>query len=500
MTIPRTTYVLDTSVIATDVDTIYEFARNPADKVCIADVVLEECDRLKRRTDQTGINVRRFYTKVMCLSGQETGDREGVVERGDLMSGVHLGIKQKGASGVTYRQGGALFLYADYHQQDVKLRFEPDLGKNDISLIKACIAYKAKHPDEEVVFVSGDKNLVTTARANGVTAVHRENPGLDTLYKGHRFVESPEMLARLLSQANKKDHKKRRLSISEIHEEWAHRLLGNEYVLFVDQANAQKIADGKCIDHQLIYRYDPIERALRGIEYDRREIAGTGPLNTEQVLAFDSLLSENIRLTLLLGSAGAGKTYLALLMALHQVIESRRQRLSDAKVYITKRDTPAGGERKGFLPGELDDKVLHEYAGIITNWPHIVMGLGGREYSLGLTFEDALRQKEFVEIVPFGDLRGASFSPHSVVLVEEIQNLEPDNLRLLISRIGKGKIFITGDMRQTDNPDVWDDYNGAKVLLERIIKTRRPEYQQLLSVVSLPHCERSDLASWANTL
>jgi len=490
-------FFLDTNVLIDNPDSIYELGRNPRNKVVLTDIVLGELDVLKQK-DFASVYARRVSAKLMRLSNQEQGDHEGVIERGNLMEGVRLGIKIREAGKIRYELGGKLVLYSAPQGRQSELRFAPNLGQSDLSLIRACLAYAGKHKDEDVILVTGDKYLVTTARANGLRAEHRENENLSTdkLYKGYELVRDETLLGRLIGVARR--HQDRHLPIAGIDAAWAQGLVGNQYIIFVDDASSLAVRNGKRVNTERIFRYDPVARELRGIAYTfQHPMEGVQPQNMEQTLALDAMLSDEIKLNVLLGIAGGGKTYLALAVALYKTLENRRNN-PEAKIYLTKRDVTVGGEEYGFLPGELESKVVNQYHAIAMNWQKLVMLMGRRSTTLGLTLREAMSgQNPIIEIIPFGFLRGVTFGQHDILLVEEIQNIEPRGMKPILTRVGGGEVYCTGDIYQPDNIHVRVDYNGANYTIDRIVKTRQPRMQRLLSAITMTHCERSEFAEWA---
>lgn len=494
-------YVLDTNVVVDDPDAIYGYGKREQDLVVLPDIVLSELDRLKRE-DHTSANARRVSAKLMRLSDQEPEEHAGVIDRGDLMKGVRLGIKERDAAGVvSYRRGGTLQLYSGYRKETPRLEFAPELGKDDLDIVRACLKLQAENDGKKVVLITGDKNLVITARANSLHAEHREGENLstDNLYSGYELVNNPILFATLSGLQGA--HKDKFFPIARVDEEWVASLVGNQYLIFTDEGIAKKIADGKPIDTRVIYRYDPVARGLRGIAYDFKHSFDKGELqaqNMQQMLSLDSLLSDEIRLTMLLGVAGGGKTFLALAAALYK-IRRHRSEAGDptAKIYIVRRDEPMAGENMGFLPGGEIDKLGPKNDSIASNWQKLTMMMGISE-SYGLTLDEALRDpNSVIGLKYFGNMRGTSFGTNDIVIVEEAQNFHPREMQSLITRIGEGEIYLTGDVYQVDNPRVRPEFNGANFLVDRIVKTRdNPDLSRILSTVTMRICERSKLATW----
>ncbi|MBI4371644.1 MAG: PhoH family protein [Elusimicrobia bacterium] len=141
-------------------------------------------------------------------------------------------------------------------------------------------------------------------------------------------------------------------------------------------------------------------------------------------------------LTFGVGPAGTGKTYLAVACAL-RALESRRA----AKVILS-RPVMEAGERLGFLPGDLIEKVN----------PYL-RPLYDAFYSLlGPERFRSWRDDEVVEIVPLAYMRGRTFEDAFMIL-DEAQNTTPEQMKMFLTRMGPGsKAVVTGDLTQSDLP------------------------------------------------
>lgn len=137
------------------------------------------------------------------------------------------------------------------------------------------------------------------------------------------------------------------------------------------------------------------------------------------------------------GSAGTGKTFVAASYAAQQLYNRNIQKI------ILTRPNVETGRGLGFLPGTLEEKYapyLEPFDSVFTR----CLGKGFYEY--------CLKNKD-IEPKPLGFMRGATFD-NSIVLLDEAQNATRDEIKMLLTRIGKNcKIIISGDIDQTDIPD-----------------------------------------------
>ena len=137
------------------------------------------------------------------------------------------------------------------------------------------------------------------------------------------------------------------------------------------------------------------------------------------------------------GSAGTGKTYIAATYAAQELFHKRIHKI------ILTRPNVETGRGLGFLPGTLEEKYapyLEPFDSIFTR----TLGKGFYEY--------ALKSKD-IEPKPLGFMRGTTFDD-CIVLLDEAQNATKDEMKMLLSRIGKNcKMIISGDVDQADIPD-----------------------------------------------
>lgn len=141
-----------------------------------------------------------------------------------------------------------------------------------------------------------------------------------------------------------------------------------------------------------------------------------------------------------IGPAGTGKTYLAMAMAVRALMEKRVKRI------ILTRPAVEAGERLGFLPGDLAEKV-NPYLRPLYDALHDMMDVEKAE---------ALIERKVVEVAPLAFMRGRTLND-SWVILDEAQNSTVEQMRMFLTRLGFGsKAVVTGDVTQTDLP------NGTK--------------------------------------
>jgi phosphate starvation-inducible protein PhoH and related proteins len=163
----------------------------------------------------------------------------------------------------------------------------------------------------------------------------------------------------------------------------------------------------------------------------RSDLVGRTP---NQQLYLRNILSHDI--TFGIGPAGTGKTFLAVACAVDALERSSVQRI------ILTRPAVEAGERLGFLPGDLAQKV-DPYLRPLYDALYELMGLD----KVTRAFEKGL-----IEVAPLAFMRGRTLS-HAFVILDEAQNTTPEQMKMFLTRIGFGsKCVVTGDVSQIDLP------------------------------------------------
>ena len=145
----------------------------------------------------------------------------------------------------------------------------------------------------------------------------------------------------------------------------------------------------------------------------------------------------NNTITLGVGPAGTGKTYLAVAMAV-QAFKSKEV----SRIILT-RPAVEAGEKLGFLPGDMQDKVDPYLRPLYDS----LFDLLGAE-----TFQK-LFEKQIIEVAPLAYMRGRTLEDAFIIL-DEAQNTTPEQMKMFLTRMGVGsKVVVTGDITQIDLPE-----------------------------------------------
>ena len=137
------------------------------------------------------------------------------------------------------------------------------------------------------------------------------------------------------------------------------------------------------------------------------------------------------------GPAGTGKTYLSIALAVKALKEKAARKI------ILSRPAVEAGEKLGFLPGDMKDKID----------PYLQPLYDALEDMLPQVKLQDMMEKRVIQIAPLAFMRGRTLSD-AVVILDEAQNTTPAQLRMFLTRMGRGtKMIITGDMTQIDLPN-----------------------------------------------
>ena len=196
------------------------------------------------------------------------------------------------------------------------------------------------------------------------------------------------------------------------------------------------------------------------------------PRNTAQETYVDALMDK--RMVFAVGPAGTGKTLLAVLRAIQAL---RAQEIT--KIIIT-RPAVSVDEKHGFLPGDLNAKM--------EPWTRPIFDVFEEYY--GLLETKKMLEDGIIEIAPLGFMRGRTFK-YAYVIADEMQNATPDQMKMLLTRIGEGSsMVLTGDLKQHDRGF---EKNGLKDFLERFTANRKAT--MAVCTFGVQHIERDPLVA-----
>jgi phosphate starvation-inducible PhoH-like protein len=171
------------------------------------------------------------------------------------------------------------------------------------------------------------------------------------------------------------------------------------------------------------------EQAVPQLKTRRNDLRGRTP---HQVQYIKAILEHDV--TFGVGPAGTGKTYLAVACAVDALERDAVKRI------VLTRPAVEAGERLGFLPGDLAQKVD----------PYLRPLYDALYDLLGFERTQKMYEKQMIEIAPLAYMRGRTLN-HSFVILDEAQNTTPEQMKMFLTRIGFGsKAVVTGDVTQID--------------------------------------------------
>ncbi len=462
MTHGKRIYVLDTNVLMHDPTALFRFEEHD---VFIPMTVLEELDAAKKGTSETSRNARqvsRFLNELLvAANGQDI--EEGI----ELRQPHGVQLKRRPKAGRLYFQTRTGTPPAGSARRTLP----------DNLILAAVVDLRERRAREPVVLVSKDINLRIKAKIHGITAEDYENDrALDDfslLYTG--LAELPADFwerhgeLRSWSERGRTYYEVRRRKNEDWHPNQSLYLPGEDEVeLRVLRLDGQKAV------LQIVEDYRSGSHTVWGIQ----------ARNREQNFALNALMDPEIDFVTLLGTAGTGKTLLALAAGLAQVMDQQRYR----EIIMT-RATVSVGEDIGFLPGTEEEKMTPWMGALTDNLEVLTDPQEGGAWGRAAT-NDLLASR--IKIRSMNFMRGRTFLSRYVI-IDEAQNLTPKQMKTLVTRAGPGsKLVCLGNVEQIDTPYLTETTSGLTYAVDRFKDWEHSAH------VTLRRGERSRLADFAS--
>lgn len=477
-------YLLDTNVLIHDPHSLQNFADA---RVVIPITVLEELDNFKGESSDRGRNAREVIRTLDQLRN-----------KGPLREGVTL--DNGGVVQIVFARHAVL--HRDGTNAEEQVLSASTSGDNKI----LGIALALKEQGFNVQFISKDINARVKADVLGISAQDylRGQVTAKDVYKG--WIEVPVQSVQLKQDIPQE--------LNELVDQG--KLAPNQFVVLTARTNQYQYR---------VFRYLG-DKKFKDVHAPELRWS-VEPKNILQLMALDLLLDPAVQLVCLLGPAGTGKTFLALLAGLHQVLVQDLY----AKLLVSRPVIPLGPDI-GYLPGDIQEKLhiwmqpiydnvdllVHSAALNSSQYgdhgerqePHYASDRGGREERLsrrkrqayqdrhekphGLRSLDDLVRSGKISLEAITYMRGRSI-PYQYILIDEVQNLTPHEVKTLVSRVGQGsKIVLAGDPFQIDSPYLDFSSNGL------VVSSTKLKGQALFGTIFLESSERSELSRLAAEL
>ena len=459
-------YVLDTNVLMHDPTALFKFEEHD---VYLPMQVIEELDNGKKGTSEASRNARQVSRFINELIEAQGADR------------IASGLKLERPGGLQLRGAGSSGV----------LRFQTTVPKEDKTsfgavapdnrILGAILALRAEDgADLPVVFVSKDINLRIKAAIAGIASEDYENDrALDDfslLYTGatalpEDFWQRHGKDLKSWTDKGRTYYELRRGDDDDWHP--------NQYLYLPgDEESEFRVAsvDGDRAVLQIVDDYRSHQHAVWGIT----------ARNREQNFALNALMDPEIDFVTLLGTAGTGKTLLALAAGLAQTMDAQRYR----EIIMT-RATISVGEDIGFLPGTEEEKMT-PWMGALTDNLEVLLPSSSKEGgSWGRAATNDLLASR-IKIRSMNFMRGRTLLDRWLIL-DEAQNLTPKQMKTLVTRAGPGtKIVCLGNVEQIDTPYLTETTSGLTYAVDRFKHWAHSAH------ITLRRGERSRLADYAS--
>ncbi len=455
-------FVLDTNVLMHDPMSLFRFEEHD---IYLPMIVLEELDSNKKGMSEVARNARQASRTLDSLAAHG-GD--------DITRGLPLAaLGNRDVSGMLFFQTEPL---------SNTLPTGLPQGKADNQILGVVQALRERYTDREVALVSKDINMRIKARALGLAAED---------YQNDKALDDDELLY-TGSLALPPDFWTRQSKTVESWQQGGHtfyRISGP----IVDQMTINQFVYFEAAGEPPLYaRVTEVRgktatlKTLKDYNHLKNAVWGVTSRNREQNFALNLLMDPEVDFVTLAGTAGTGKTLMALAAGLTQVLDERRY----TEIIMT-RATVSVGEDIGFLPGTEEEKMGPWMGALDDNLEFLAKGDGGNAGEWGRAATNELIRSR-IKVKSMNFMRGRTFM-NKYVIIDEAQNLTPKQMKTLITRAGPGtKIICMGNLAQIDTPYLTEGSSGLTYAVDRFKGWPHGGH------ITLARGERSRLADFAS--
>ena len=458
---PAKLFVLDTNVLLHDPMCLFRFEEHD---IFLPMIVLEELDGHKKGMTEVARNARQTSRTLDALAGHQGSD---------ITAGLPLNATGHRTA------GGKLFFQTQLLTYTLPTSLPQ--GKADNQILGVVESLRQQHSPREVVLVSKDINMRVKARALGLATDDYQNDKTledgDLLYAG-ALALPPDFWTTHGSTVE--SWQQGANTFYRITGPIVPQLLINQFVYF--EAPGEPSLYARVTE---IRGTTAVFKTLKDYTHLKNSVWGITTRNREQNFAMNLLMDPEIDFVTLTGTAGTGKTLMALASGLTQVLDDRRY----TEIIVT-RATVSVGEDIGFLPGTEEEK-MGPWMGALDDNLEV---LGKTDTSAGEWGRAATSEliRSRIKIKSMNFMRGRTFL-NKYVIIDEAQNLTPKQMKTLITRAGPGtKIICMGNLAQIDTPYLTEGSSGLTFAVDKFKGWPHGGH------ITLARGERSRLADFAS--
>lgn len=455
-------FVLDTNILMHDPNALFRFDEHD---IYLPMVVLEELDNHKRGGTEVARNVRQVNRMLVEMMSKATHQ--------EIVDGLSIPSYAYGDG--DYAGSGRLFFQLDDFSNHLPTTLPGN--KADNSILATSLALHERCPEHTVTLVSKDINLRIKA---GILGIHAEDYFNDKviddvrlLHRGFHSLPSEfwEHHAKDMHAWQEKSSSYYRIK-GPLVEKW-----NCNDCLYMEEDESFMAIVRKVEGQEAIIEY------AKDFTHDKNAAWGICARNREQNFALNLLLDPEIDFVTLQGTAGSGKTLLAVAAGLQQVLEEKRY-----KEIIMTRVTVPVGEDIGYLPGTEEEKMTPWMGALMDNL-EVLDGSEEKDDWQKAATQDLLQQR--IKIRSLNFMRGRTFL-NRFIIIDEAQNLTAKQMKTLVTRAGPGtKLVCLGDIKQIDTPYITETTSGLTYAVDRFKSWQHSAHMSLI------RGERSRLADFA---
>lgn len=473
-------YVLDTNVVLGDPNAVLAF---DGAEVILPFTVLEELDSIKSRKVDISRDARVAIRNISSIL--EGATHEEIATDGVPISRTHPLMKSTSTLRVlTIEELTAIY----------------NISGNEEVLLQLNSLFESTVPDDKIilvaklaqaVLVTRDINMRIKALAYGVEVQdYRHDITIedsDLIHTGHYYIEGSiwDSIGTVYSEqfGSKLFHYIPKDMVTFLPDNVCEGdyLYDDTDVLFVYDGigvREEQDEEGKVTSEEEYYIFIDIgqQTALK------RKVWDIKAKNIQQAMAINSIMDEDVHITVLLGAAGTGKTLITIASSLELVLEKRKY---DRIIFSKTQDSQF--EEIGFLPGSELEKVIPFCGAAVDSLEYLHKDDANPQGSI----EEIMKRNVF-QFKALNFIRGRSFI-NTILIVDEFQNITPAQAKTILTRAGENcKVVILGNLSQIDNKFIsptnsgltyvtekFKDWNGCRIIeLEGVQRSPLAEYAE----------------------